>query len=167
MTEAEIVELLGSGDYDRADRAIAYIHTYMIGNPTQKIIDKVIDLISDKDPDNRSKAINLAGLHWKIPGSFHKIRDILVNGERDEIVLNSAVYAIGEMARIIPELHKDGLEVLSMVSLDESIEMSARLTSYIMIMFITGKISISEFSRLNSSSTGIDIDRDWLNSLLY
>jgi hypothetical protein len=163
----ELDELLGhlqSGDYDRISRGLIYVQKGLQERPPPRLREKLLALCDDSDPDIRSDAIQAVGYYWQMSESFPILARILTRADEDELVLNSALYAVAEMSRNKPDLKKVGLASLARAALDEHMSKGTREEAYALALWVDGQISSDSFAKMGQASD-IDIDKDYLSSL--
>jgi len=166
MSEDELLGHLGSGEFDRVNRALVYLGSASAVEPTEKVARRLIELCSDGDPDVRYGAVYAAGFRWKIPGVLPLLEEILSRPLEDELVLNAAVYAVGELSRTNPAVHHRGQGTLARAALAETMPRMVRGNAYALALSNAGRISLDSFAKMGTPGSDVAIDRDWLLSLL-
>lgn len=165
MREEELLEMLESGDYGEVSRALIYIEKKLEERPSRKLIAKLVELCSDSDPDIREEAVRAAGFYWQLPEALPVLVSILNRADEDDLVLNAAVFAIGEIGQNEPSLRDRILNLLAHVALNEAMPLMIRQSAYALALRLAGRISIDDFAKI-SVSNDIIINNQILLSLI-
>ena len=164
MREEELLGLLESGDYDQVSRALIYVEKQLEDRPSPKLITKLVELCSDSDPDIRNEAVQAAGFYWQLSEAFPVLAGILCRTDEDDLVLNSALFAISQLAQNKPDLRNRGLSLLAQVAITERMPKMVRGSAYALALRLAGRISMDAFARMSVSSDVV-IDKEYMSSL--
>jgi hypothetical protein len=128
-------------------------------------VESVLSLVSHEDQEVRERAIFVGGIHWRDKRFVVPIITILRNHRReDELVLITAIMAMGSIAMIRRDEKKLITEELSRVTLAKDVEREAAGCAYKQLLRIHEKISISEFASTRPDE--VEINLEWVRSLI-
>jgi len=83
----------------------------------------------------------------------------------DELILSTAVYAIGALVRTHPDLREHGLRTLARVALVESMPHRVRDRAYALVAWNAGRITLDQYAKIGTPGSAVVIDRGWLASM--
>ncbi len=86
--------------------------------------------------------------------------------DEDPLVLTCAANAVGVMVRQHEGLRELGLSKLAEVALNPRMPQEARDEAYLSALRATNRITPDEYARSSISTTPVEMDLKWLNSIL-
>ena len=164
----EIREGLRARDAQELRRAAVRVSKVKAGRLPEDIADELLNLFVHPEPDVRAEAIFAVGLHWRLPRTLKSISEVLERDDDWHVQLR-AISALGAIG-----LEHIGTKcfvgkVLARVVLNDRFADNERMTAYIELQHVEGRISFKEAlrrdQRLPDKLTDFEIDREWVESL--
>lgn len=164
LIEADVVTWLKSGDDDQIIKGLNYLDDNRPHGFSTMILDHVLDLCSHSSPHIRNKAIHAMGEYWQDSKILPTLISVASNPNEDDIVMNTAIYALGDVARGNNDVKQSALRALASVVMNEEMPDDTQKEAYAIFLWSYGKLSPDEFSRMGIASEVV-IDKEYIASL--
>ena len=136
-----------------------------INPPQGKILNRTLELLRFSDADVREEAVNAVGLHWQCSEAFPILLDMLEH-ESDQVVLEAVASAISTFKGKTMFNKGSTLKALVTLVLNPHLDPELRGTAYLSVQDILGKITVTEFAKAPYSIEELEVDWNWLKSLV-
>jgi hypothetical protein len=165
MDNQNILDELASGDWARITEMLSRVGAEKEVVPSPDVFRRIIELISDSDPDVRRLAIFAVGLHWQYLPALPSLIKVLHDVEEDSLVLSSAIGSLGTIAHGDESVRNEVLHELATLVKNESMPGDVRTDAYTSVLWAAHRIAPKEYGRRPLEADLSDIDWQWLATL--
>jgi HEAT repeats len=164
----KIREGLQSSDTEEVRQAVVKAGKIEVGEIPDDVVHAMVPLFGHTDPRLRVAAVRTLGLHWHLAAVAQAAGD-LVSSDADWHVRLSAISALGSIGRRHSSVRRRVSKALANVVVGEQYEDDERMLASVELLFVEGKIGISEYVELDhnlpKSFGDFKIDRPWVERL--
>ena len=138
----------------------------LVINPSDVLIEKMVDLLNHTDADIREQVVSVLGIHYREKKIFTKLINMIDEDEKDQSVLIVIVNALGSIASKYPERKDIALRSLSRIVINEELDSNLRGSAYIEILRLEKNISINEYAAHSTNIDTINVNKNLINRYL-
>lgn len=166
MDNRERVRRLTSRDTEEILEALRELKLDKSTPPSDAVVDAGLELMKSPDPEVRYEAVWALCLHWGHMRTLPMLRAMLEGLETDLEVQIIVARSIGSMVERDGHSDEHSFRVLARIALDESASAELRGVAYVSLRAAAGLIPAEEEARLQEDIRHLDVDWEWLRTMV-